>query len=316
MRALRDVDQARTNGGLPPGLGIYDVAALTEDNELTLALKHLGYQCASPKLCTVGTELPSTAPRLFYQWLRWQRGALENLRAFGLTRHTVPYLWKQLLTYPGVMFVPFFWTVFIYPWLSTGLITFPTFWLAVGGFLILERAWAVKRGGWRSVALSALVLPELAYDVFLHVVYVKAAVDTARGARASWDYRKPDASVRRRWQHRARTVASVGVLGAALVAVIGLAFACIAAGVAWTVIAVLVLARTAQSVLRFSGLDPLGLVRDSGETAKCNTSATFEPQAFGGLDASGDRPPIAWHSTPLPPRSRISWQRDQNRLSA
>jgi len=314
VRALRDVERARTNGDIPTGPGIYDVAVLTEDNELTLALKHLGYQCVSPKLCTVATELPSTPARLFYQRLRWQRGALENLRAFGLTRHTFPYLWRQLLTYLGVMFVPFFWTVFIYTWLSTGAMTFPTLWLAVGGFVILERTWAVKRGGWRSVALSALVLPELVYDVFLHVVYVKAAVDAARGARGAWEQGKPDASGRHGWQYRASTVAWVGVLGVALASVVGLAFACIAAGVAWTVIAVLVLAGTAQAALRLSGLNPLGLVRDSGETAKRNTPAAFEPQAFGGLDVWGDRPPIAWHSTPLPLRSRISWRRIKDRV--
>jgi poly-beta-1,6-N-acetyl-D-glucosamine synthase len=317
VRALRDVKRARTNGDIPTGPGIYDVAALTEDNELTLALKHLGYQSTSPKACTVSTELPSTASRLFYQRLRWQRGALENLRAFGLTRHTFPYVWRQLLTYLGVMFGPFFWTVFTYTWLSTGWVSLPTFWLAIGGFFILERTWAVKRGGWRSVALSALILPELAYDLFLSAVYVKAAVDTARGVRESWEHHKPAVSGRHGSQYPAVGFASAGVVGIAQATVIGLAFACIAAGLAWSVIAVLVLAGTAQAVLRFSGLDPVGFVRESGESDNPNTSVIFppKPQGFGGLDVSAGLPPIDSRSAPLPPRSRVwSWRASRDRV--
>ena len=60
VRALRDVQRARVAGDLPRGEGVYSTQALTEDNELTLALKHLGYRCVSPKECTVGTEVMST----------------------------------------------------------------------------------------------------------------------------------------------------------------------------------------------------------------------------------------------------------------
>ena len=42
------------------------------------------------------------------------------------------------------------------------------------GFIASKRIWSVKRGGWRSIALAVLVLPEVAYDLFLDAVYFKA----------------------------------------------------------------------------------------------------------------------------------------------
>lgn len=55
-RALRTVAESR--GTLLPGRhgDVYDTAALTEDNELTLALKSLGGLMVSPSQCSVVTE--------------------------------------------------------------------------------------------------------------------------------------------------------------------------------------------------------------------------------------------------------------------
>jgi poly-beta-1,6-N-acetyl-D-glucosamine synthase len=85
---LRHVAQARAAGTLPGGKGIYDEDAFTEDNELTLALKTLGYHPVSPNECQVVTEVMSTLPKLWKQRVRWQRGALENLRSYGWTKTT------------------------------------------------------------------------------------------------------------------------------------------------------------------------------------------------------------------------------------
>jgi cellulose synthase/poly-beta-1,6-N-acetylglucosamine synthase-like glycosyltransferase len=289
VRALRDVKRARSSGELPTGLGVYDVEALTEDNELTLALKHLGYRCVSPKACTVGTRLPTTMAGLFHQRLRWQRGALENLLAYGTTRQTLPYIGRQLLTYLGVAFVPFYLTVLVYTLLTSGSFPLPLLWTVVAAFFVIERAWAVKRGGWRSVALSALVVPEIAYDFFLHAVYLKASIDTATGARETWEYRKPIEISGLRWCRRYwdRIVVAV-CAGIAIAAIVGLAFACIAIGVAWHVIAVLVLGGTARAGLRLTGLDPLGFALGSGENAELDGSPASKPQGFGGRDVPVD----------------------------
>ncbi len=50
----------------------------------------------SPRECPVVTELMPTWRTLWGQRLRWQRGALENLGAYGLTRQTFRY-WAQQL---------------------------------------------------------------------------------------------------------------------------------------------------------------------------------------------------------------------------
>jgi cellulose synthase/poly-beta-1,6-N-acetylglucosamine synthase-like glycosyltransferase len=59
-RALRTV--AASRGSLLPGVhgDAYDTAALTEDNELTLAIKSLGGLMVSPNACRVVTELMPT----------------------------------------------------------------------------------------------------------------------------------------------------------------------------------------------------------------------------------------------------------------
>lgn len=284
-RALRAVDRARSSGELPPGTGIYGIDALTEDNELTLALKHVGYRCVSPKACLSGTELMPTTARLFHQRLRWQRGALQNLSAYGLTRQTFPYIGRQLMTYAAVAFVPFFLTTLIYTWLSTGSVHWSWFWIFVTCFVLFERTWSVKRGGWRSVLLASLVLPEAIYDLFLHCVYVKALTEVAMHARGTWDHTKPAEFVgTRSWRHRWTRVAGPVYTGVLLAAVVGLALACIATGVAWSVISTLVLTGAALAALRLSGLDPFGLHLGTGEPARASHSTpALSPQGFGGV---------------------------------
>jgi cellulose synthase/poly-beta-1,6-N-acetylglucosamine synthase-like glycosyltransferase len=83
-RALRTVaaERGRSLPGVPGDY--YDTVVLTEDNELTLALKSLGALMISPLACTVVTEVMPTWQALWAQRLRWQRGALENLGAYGV----------------------------------------------------------------------------------------------------------------------------------------------------------------------------------------------------------------------------------------
>ena len=55
------------------------------------------------------------------------------------------------------------------------------------GFL-LERVLTVWPGGWRARLLAAALLPELAYALFLHVVFVKCLLDITVGRRSSWGH--------------------------------------------------------------------------------------------------------------------------------
>ena len=100
---LRDVLDGRADGRLPHGGGkVYDTNVLTEDNELTLALLHLGWKILAPRDCTLTTEIMETWGDLAKQRLRWKRGAFENLRDYGFNRITASYWGRQALSLVSV----------------------------------------------------------------------------------------------------------------------------------------------------------------------------------------------------------------------
>ncbi len=176
VEVLRRVQRARRDGRLPDlghEGGVYDISALTEDNELTLCAKELGYRVVSPKDCTVKTEMMPTWASLSKQRRRWQRGAFENLIAHGLNRHTAPYAMRQILTYLGVLFVPFYlYTLTVALFTQSSLNFFQPLWVSVAVLYIAEQTFSVRKGGSRAVLVSLAVLPEIFLDIFLDVVYV------------------------------------------------------------------------------------------------------------------------------------------------
>ncbi|MGY6500051.1 MAG: glycosyltransferase family 2 protein [Acidimicrobiales bacterium] len=186
--ALREVADRR--GSLLPGVrgDIYDTAALTEDNELTLALKTLGALMCSPHECRVVTELMPKWRHLWNQRLRWQRGALENLGAYGFRPAMVRYWAQQLGIGYSVIALSTFWLLIVVTVLATpNWVWFP-FWLGIGGIFVIDRVVSVWRGGWRARILALLLLPELVYDLFLDVVYVKGVLDITFARQATWGH--------------------------------------------------------------------------------------------------------------------------------
>lgn len=173
---LREVQQARRDGRLPD-LGhtgaVYDTSALTEDNELTICAKELGYRVVSPKDCTVKTAMMPTLASLYKQRRRWQRGALENLIAHGLNVNTAPYAIRQSLTYLGVLFLPFYlWTLTVALITQDSLDFLQPLWVLVAAMYVFEQTFSVRKGGRRAVLVSFSVVPEVLLNVFLNIVYV------------------------------------------------------------------------------------------------------------------------------------------------
>jgi cellulose synthase/poly-beta-1,6-N-acetylglucosamine synthase-like glycosyltransferase len=187
-RALRSV--AANRGQLLPGAhdDVYDTAALTEDNELTLAIKSLGGLMASPNSCRVVTELMPTWRNLWTQRLRWQRGALENIGAYGPTSTTLRYWAQQLGIGYSVIALAAFWLFMIVTALATGGWVWYPFWLGVGSLFVVDRVVSAWRGGWRARLLAALLIPELLYDVYLDIVYVKGIFDITFARNARWGH--------------------------------------------------------------------------------------------------------------------------------
>ncbi len=138
-RALRTVAESR--GRLLPGVhgDVYDTAALTEDNELTLAIKSLGGLMASPNGCRVVTELMPTWRNLWTQRLRWQRGALENLGAYGPAPTVLRYWAQQLGIGYSVIALSTFWLLITVTALATDRWVWFPFWLGVGSLFVADR---------------------------------------------------------------------------------------------------------------------------------------------------------------------------------
>jgi len=86
---LREV--ARERGRTLPGTPgeFYSSRSITEDYEMTLALKTLGFRCLCAPGCTASTELMPTWQHLFRQRLRWQSGTLTG-RLIPVKRKQVP----------------------------------------------------------------------------------------------------------------------------------------------------------------------------------------------------------------------------------
>lgn len=186
--ALREV-AAQRDRTIPGVHGdVYDTVALTEDNELTIALKSLGASMVSPPGCRVITELMPTWRNLWNQRMRWQRGAVENIGAYGLTPATVRYWGQQMgIGYSVIAFYSFIFLILITVVSIDRWVWYP-FWLWVGAVFVLEQVVTVWRAGWRARILAVLLFPELLYSMFIQLVFVKGLVDITLRRRAGWGH--------------------------------------------------------------------------------------------------------------------------------
>lgn len=169
---------------------VYDTAALTEDNELTIALKTLGCPMISPTECVVTTEIMPTWRNLWIQRLRWQRGAVENLGAYGFTRTTLRYWGQQIGIAYGTIALFSALGISLFMFLAEDQFVWYTFWVGAGLIFSFERIWTVKKGGRNAILLALPVVPEILFDIFLQAVFVKVLIDTAIKRKTSWGHVK------------------------------------------------------------------------------------------------------------------------------
>jgi len=186
--ALKAVADSR--GELLPGDpgDVYDTLAMTEDNEMTLSLKTLGAKMVSPMQCHVVTELMPNWRALWRQRMRWQRGALENIGAYGLTRATVRYWLQQIGIGYGTIALNAYLLLLLITLLAADHIQFLWFWVGIGSIFIVERVVTVWPAGWRARLLAFPLVIEIGYDLVLQAVYVKSIFDIASGREAGWNY--------------------------------------------------------------------------------------------------------------------------------
>ncbi|MEB8337174.1 glycosyltransferase family 2 protein [Streptomyces endophyticus] len=183
---LRQVRRARLDGVIGGGESYYSLASLTEDDEITKAVKTLGYRTVSPDGCWLVTEVMPSVGKLWHQRLRWQRGALENLRDYGWTSVTRKYFGQQIMLGVGALALGLF---FLYAVLDLTLVGWgglSLFWTAIMLIFVVERTLTVRRLGWRATLLALPLIPELLYDVFRQAVFVRSLVDLVLRREAHW----------------------------------------------------------------------------------------------------------------------------------
>jgi cellulose synthase/poly-beta-1,6-N-acetylglucosamine synthase-like glycosyltransferase len=184
---LRAVSAARLDGSLPAGDGqggVYDTTVLTEDNELTFALLHMGHRVVSPAECALETEVMESWRDLWRQRLRWKRGAVENLVQYGMTKVTWKYWGRQAFTALGVLVSLVYLTTLAVA-LATDSVHLAPLWLWLSLIFVVERVVTVSHRGWWRMLLAASMY-ELLLDYFLQACHAKAYIDALRRADRAW----------------------------------------------------------------------------------------------------------------------------------
>jgi poly-beta-1,6-N-acetyl-D-glucosamine synthase len=143
---------------------------LTEDYELTLALRVNGYVTMAPRACRARTDLMPTTGTLWAQRVRWYRGAFESLRMHGFvdgTRADIAWLGFSLWAAASRWL---FLLALVVTVLTVGHMAFSPWLLLLFGFAALIRMIQVRDLGWQYVLLAAAMVEELYYAFFLEAV--------------------------------------------------------------------------------------------------------------------------------------------------
>jgi cellulose synthase/poly-beta-1,6-N-acetylglucosamine synthase-like glycosyltransferase len=167
VKTLKDVKTNRLNGNLPNNGGsYYDTFGRTEDNEMTLAILKLGYDCPAANAFSQ-TDVMDKLGKFILQRERWYNGALINLKSYGFS---LPWnlrwiYWKQQI---GLFLsLVFFLLMFITISLSVcfNLLTINVYWIIPLLILAFERTATVWSLGWRARIIALSILPEQIYSI-------------------------------------------------------------------------------------------------------------------------------------------------------
>lgn len=188
VATLRAIISARQHGTLPgPRTGdVYSTASITEDYELTLALKTLGFETLSPHECDAVTDVMPTVRELWRQRLRWQRGAFTDLRTYGLNRVTAWYYAAQAMWCFGMLTVLLIATQIALVVGVTGHFSPSPVWIGTLPLFLAHRILTVRRTGAKGMLLAAMLIPETAYDFFRYAVYLTCAWRAVARRETAW----------------------------------------------------------------------------------------------------------------------------------
>jgi cellulose synthase/poly-beta-1,6-N-acetylglucosamine synthase-like glycosyltransferase len=167
----------------------YSRTSITEDDEITLALKTLGHRCFPASGCHTTTEVMPTWGDLWRQRVRWQKGALSDLWSYGLSRVTVTYWLRQLSIYAGLVGSIICWWIIIASMVGHPGINV-AWTVGIVSVNFMERLWTVRRAGRWGMLLSVLMVPEFLYDVFRMGVFIWSGAAALAGRDIAWGHVK------------------------------------------------------------------------------------------------------------------------------
>jgi len=181
---------AVNRGGTLPGEygSVYAESSITEDNEITLAVKTLGSHIISPHVCRVTTETMPSLRTLWIQRLRWHRGALENLSDYGMQPSTARYWMQQWgLAYGSIALPLSLIGVLIIPILMGQLVIWP-FWVLVTVAFSIERGLSAWQTGWKGRLLALSLVPEIVYSLILQACFLRALIAMMASQTTVWGH--------------------------------------------------------------------------------------------------------------------------------
>jgi biofilm PGA synthesis N-glycosyltransferase PgaC len=150
-------------------------------------MKTIGYRCWCAAGSETLTEVMPTWRDLFRQRLRWQRGALGDLRNYGMNRITLSYWLKQCAIYLAFVASIACWLIMGISWRHHVGIDVP--WtVGILGVTFVERVLTARRAGPLGMLLAALLVPELAYDLFRLTYFARALFDALLNRDVQWNH--------------------------------------------------------------------------------------------------------------------------------
>lgn len=159
--------------------------SLTEDYELTLAIKKLGFTCTSTKRCRVVTDVMPTFSMLTSQRLRWYRGALESVWLYGWSKLTQRIWFGVGFTFFASVLFPCAVVVLLLSYVAWG--STPEWYFAVlFPLFLLESVVVARRVSRRASVFAWSFVPLWLYDNLLFILYWRALFKAVRSERRVW----------------------------------------------------------------------------------------------------------------------------------
>jgi cellulose synthase/poly-beta-1,6-N-acetylglucosamine synthase-like glycosyltransferase len=153
---------------------LYDHTALIEDYEVSLALRHRGFQIYAPRDCRVYTDVMVTVKALWNQRIRWQRGTLHELKRYGWTKHTAPDIGRQFLLLGATLARLLLFTMIALSLTVLGGLEIQWQWMALSAIIAVERAVTVRKMGWKYVVVASVLFLEELYGVFRETWFIRS----------------------------------------------------------------------------------------------------------------------------------------------